>query len=217
MSASLNLVPFFCSWQRNTVGLICILKTHKREQVCCTMRRISSYLAEINQYLFYHTINTRQCTLVIFRPLLIEAMTGKKVRLPSFPLAYLFSWNPQRTKSACSRRPFARSTAGSRERTTSLATSLLLLISLPTARLTSWCWILCMFLFTFLREWIGFFQLDRYDFTPFPEILRWCETMKKLPYHDEAHLPLLKMLKFLKKKVNVSVTNHESKLWARRQ
>jgi glutathione S-transferase len=49
--------------------------------------------------------------------------------------------------------------------------------------------------------------LVRYDVSAYPEILRWVETMKKVPFHDEAHVLLFKMLKFLKKKVNVTVTN----------
>jgi hypothetical protein len=81
----LNLVPSFSSLQRSTAGLTCTRRARGREPVFRFFFLLQgAYIQEINQYLFYHTINTRQCTLVIFRPLLIEAMTGKKVWLDLF-------------------------------------------------------------------------------------------------------------------------------------
>jgi len=126
--------------------------------------------AEINQYLFYHTVNTRQCTLVHFRPQLVFALTGKKLE-PSKNELGMFKETLRTLENLLSRGDYIVSDR------------------LTFADISCYCEIDQLLLGDSL-----------FDFSAYPNILKWAEKMKKVPLHDEVHLPLLKMLTFLKKK-----------------
>jgi len=112
---------------------------------------------QINQYLFWHMGNTRLCSGLIFRPYLFGAITGKKENLPT-------------EKDFKSLKSVFLTISGWLSNSDYLVGN-----RLTVADIFCYCEI----------DQLYFSSL--FDFTDFPNILKWIEKMKKLPFHDEAH------------------------------